>query len=103
LALYGVLDRLSADPVVTLNRAVALAEVEGPEAGLHLLERAAADPRLAAHHRVHAVRAHLLQTMGRTSEAVEEFRLAARGTLSTPERHYLLRRAALVERGTEFP
>ena len=103
LALYGVLDRLSADPVVTLNRAVALAQVQGPQAGLELLERAAADPRLAAHHRVHAVRAHLLHTLGRTSEAVEEFRLAARGTLSIPERHYLLRRAALAEGGTELP
>ncbi len=98
LALYGVLDRLSADPVVTLNRAVALAQVEGPQAGLELLERAAADPRLAGHHRIHAVRAHLLQEAGRPAEAAEQYRAAARATLSTPERNYLLCRATLPER-----
>jgi RNA polymerase sigma factor (sigma-70 family) len=98
LALYGVLDRLADDPVVTLNRAVALAQVEGPAAGLTLLETAAADPRLADHHRVHAVRAHLLRASGRQAEAAEEYRIAAQRTLSTPERQYLLRRAALTER-----
>lgn len=93
LALYGVLDRLADDPMVTLNRAVALAQVQGPAAALDLLETAAADPRLADHHRVHAVRAHLLQAAGRREEAAEQYRTAARRTLSTPERQYLLRRA----------
>ena len=97
LALYGVLDRLADDPMVTLNRAVALAQVEGPAAGLRLLEKAAADPRLAGHHRVHAVRAHLLQASGRRTKAAEEYRTAARRTLSTPERQYLLRQAARTE------
>jgi RNA polymerase sigma factor (sigma-70 family) len=95
LALYGVLDRLAADPVVTLNRAVALAQVEGPAAGLAVLETAAADARLAGHHRVHAVRAHLLMASGRSAEAAEEYRAAAQRTLSIPERQYLLRRAVL--------
>lgn len=93
LALYGVLDRLAADPVVTLNRAVALAQVEGPDAGLALLESVANDKRLAGHHRVNSVRAHLLTDTGRHAEAAEQFRIAARRTLSTPERQYLLRLA----------
>jgi len=96
LALYGVLDRLADDPMVTLNRAVALAQVAGPDAALSLVEKAAADPRVAGHHRVHSVRAHLLQAAGRLDEAAEQYRTAARRTLSTPERQYLLRRAALI-------
>ncbi|MEV6487915.1 sigma-70 family RNA polymerase sigma factor [Actinoplanes sp. NPDC051633] len=100
LALYGVLDRLADDPVVTLNRAVALAQVQGPTAALELLETVAADPRLAGHHRVHAVRAHLLRAAGRPAEAADQYRAAARRTLSTPERRYLLRQAALVAEGT---
>ena len=69
----------------------------GPAAGLALLEAAAADPRLTHHHRVHAVRAHLLQALGQPVEAAEEYRAAARRTLSTPERQYLLRQAALTD------
>ncbi len=95
LALYDVLDRLADDPMVTLNRAVAMAQVHGPAAALDLLESAAADPRLTGHHRVHAVRAHLLHAAGRLDEAAEQYRTAARRTLSAPERHYLLRQAAL--------
>lgn len=97
LALYGVLDRLAANPIVTLNRAVALAQVHGPAAGLELLDTIAADPRLAGHHRVHAVRGHLLDDSGRPAEAAEEFRTAARRTLSIPERVYLLGRAKAAE------
>ena len=97
LALYSVLDRLADDPMVTLNRAVALAQVQGPAAGLALLETAAADPRLTHHHRVHAVRAHLLRASGQPVAAAEEYRVAARRTLSTPERQYLLREAAVTE------
>lgn len=97
LALYGVLDRLADNPIVTLNRAVALAQVHGPAAGLELLDTIAADPRLAGHHRVHAVRGHLLDDSGRPAEAAEEFRTAARRTLSIPERVYLLGRAKAAE------
>jgi predicted RNA polymerase sigma factor len=95
LALYEVLDRLADDPVVTLNRAVALAQVQGLPAGLALLETAAADARLAGHHRVHAVRGHLLLALGRSEQAAGEYRVAAQRTLSLPERQYLLRRAVL--------
>ena len=97
LALYGVLDRLADDPMVTLNRAVAVAQVQGPASGLDLLETAAADPRIAQHHRVHAVRAHLLRAAGQPGKAAEEYRIAAHRTLSTPERQYLLHQAALTE------
>ena len=93
VALYGVLDRLADDPVVTLNRAVAVAQVDGPAAGLALVDIAAADERLPGH-RVHAVRGHLLHSLGRTADAAQQFRLAAKLTLSTPERRYLLQRAA---------
>ena len=100
LALYGVLDHLADDPVVTLNRAVALAQVEGAAAGLAVVERVAEHPRLADHHRVRAVRAHLLTELGRHAEAAEEYRAAARRTLSEPERRYLLRQAATSEQAT---
>lgn len=93
LALYGVLDRLADDPMATLNRAVALAQVHGPTAGLALLETVRGDPRLADHHRIHAVRAHLLSASGRPAEAAQEYANAARRTLSSPERHYLLQQA----------
>ena len=64
LALYGVLERLSANPVVSLNRAVAAAMVDGPAAGLDIVEALDADGRLAGHHRLYAVRAHLLEMLG---------------------------------------
>ena len=65
LALYELLERVSPSPMVTLNRAVALAMVRGPDAGLDLLVTLEADERMARHHRLHAVRAHLLERAGR--------------------------------------
>lgn len=97
LAIYGVLDRLADDPVVTLNRAVALSQVEGAAAALAVVGHAAGHPRLAGHHRVHAVRAHLLAELGRHSEAADEYRAASRRTLSGPEQRYLLRQAINAE------
>ena len=94
LVLYDVLARIAPGPMVTLNRIVALAMVDGPAAGLSALDRAAEEPALATHHRYAAVRAHLLELSGRTAEAVETYRLAARLTLSTPERRYLEGRAS---------
>ena len=94
LLLYDVLDRLAPGPMVTLNRIVALAMVDGPAAGLAALDRMATDPVLIGHHRVAAVRAHLLERSGRGREAAEAYRLAARLTLSIPERRYLEGRAA---------
>ncbi|MBF6519317.1 RNA polymerase sigma factor [Nocardia farcinica] len=92
LALYDVLQRLSPGPVVALNRAVAVAMVHGPEAGLAITETLAAD--LAGSHRLSAVRAHLLDMAGADEDAVAAYTDAARRTTSIPERDYLTLRAA---------
>ncbi|MEV0563360.1 sigma-70 family RNA polymerase sigma factor [Dactylosporangium sp. NPDC050588] len=94
LALYGLLHALAPSPMVTLNRIVALAMVDGPAAGLAALDRVAGDPVLARHHRTAAVRAHLLDLAGDRAGAREQYRLAARRTLSRPEQRYLESRAA---------
>ncbi|GAA2470510.1 RNA polymerase sigma factor [Terrabacter carboxydivorans] len=93
LALYGLLEQLAPGPVVTLNRAVALAMVEGPAAGLALLDDLEHDKRLARHHRLHAVRAHLLELAGDTERARESYLLASRLTTSIPEQDHLRRKA----------
>jgi predicted RNA polymerase sigma factor len=94
LALYGLLERMSDNPMVSLNRAVAAAMVHGPATGLDMLEALEADGRLAGHHRLHAARAHLLEMAGDRQAAVESYRAAAGRTTSIPERHYLTTRAA---------
>ena len=94
LALYGLLAVLAPGPVVTLNRIVAVAMVDGPAAALAELD--AVEPELAAYHRVHAVRAHLLEQAGEGEAARAAYRRAAELTLSVPERRYLLDRAARV-------
>lgn len=92
LSLYALLGRMSDNPMVTLNHAIARAMVEGPAAGLQMLD--ALEPRLAGHHRLHAVRAHLLEMWGDRDGALAEYRAAARKTASVPEQRYLLTRAA---------
>ena len=94
LALYEVLERVAPGPVVTLNRAVAVAVVHGPRAGLALLGTLAADERMAHTHRLEGVRAHLLEMAGDTAAAREAYRKAARMTASLPEQRYLALRAA---------
>jgi RNA polymerase sigma factor (sigma-70 family) len=94
LALYEVLERLSPNPMVTLNRAVAVAMVHGPHAGLDLLETLDDDDRVAAHHRLEVVRGHLLEMAGDHAAAINSYRTAARRTTSLPERRYLEGRAA---------
>ncbi|MFG2192905.1 RNA polymerase sigma factor [Streptomyces sp. NPDC048639] len=94
LALYELLARLSPGPMVTLNHAVAVAMVDGPRAGLALLRSLETDDRLAGHHRLEAVRAHLLEMAGDTEAARTAYGNAARLTLSVPERRYLQARAA---------
>lgn len=79
---------------MTLNRVVALAMVHGSLAGLLELAAAEVEPGLAGHHRVHAVRAHLLELAGDQEEARAQYQLAARRTLSIPEQQYLISRAA---------
>jgi RNA polymerase sigma factor (sigma-70 family) len=93
LALYELLGRIAPGPMVTLNQAVALAMVRGPEAGLELLASLDGDSRLAERHRLHSVKAHLLEMAGQADGAGHAYRLAARLTTSEPERDYLLRRA----------
>src|SRR6476620_4367090 len=94
LALYELLARVAPNPMVTLNHAVAVAMVDGPRAGLELLATLEADDRVADHHRVDAVRAHLLEMAGDHAAAREGYRAAARRTTSLPEQRYLEARAA---------
>jgi RNA polymerase sigma factor (sigma-70 family) len=96
LALYGLLERMSDNPMVTLNRAIALAMVNGPISGLELLSTLDGDPRLAGNHRLDAVRAHLYERQGDNVRALAHYRAAAERTRSVPERDYLLGKAARV-------
>lgn len=93
-ALYCVLERLSDNPMVTLNRAIALAMVHGPAAGLDLLDSLDADSRLKSHHRLDAVRAHLFEMAGERRTALAHYWAAAERTTNVPERDYLLTQAA---------
>jgi RNA polymerase sigma factor (sigma-70 family) len=93
-ALYGLLERMSNNPMVSLNRAVATAMVEGADAGLRVVDKIAKDEPLKGHYRVYAVRAHLYERAGKRDLALENYRLAAEGTASLPERNYLLGKAA---------
>lgn len=94
LALYEVLERVSPGPVVTLNRAVAVAMVNGPRAGLALLGTLDTDDRMARNHRLEAVRGHLLELAGDAVAARESYQRAARMTASVPEQRYLALQAA---------
>nr|WP_225956844.1 DUF6596 domain-containing protein [Amycolatopsis lexingtonensis] len=94
LALYTVLERVAPNPAVTLNRAVAVAEVHGPAPALALLDTLAADQRIAASHHLVSVRAHLLELAGDHDAARAGYQEAARRTTSEPERRHLLTRAA---------
>jgi len=94
LALYGLLAQISDNPMVRLNRAIAVAMVHGPSAGLAELAALDGDIRLANSHRPDAVRAHLLDLAGDHAAAVAHYRAAARRTTSIPERNYLLTQAA---------
>ncbi|MFE2493644.1 RNA polymerase sigma factor [Streptomyces scopuliridis] len=96
LALYGVLGQLSANPVVSLNRAVAVAMVRGTDAGLDIIKALETDGRLAGNHRLYVARAHLLEMAGDRQGALANYREAAHRTTSLPERHYLTLRAARV-------
>ncbi|WP_406052830.1 RNA polymerase sigma factor [Kribbella sp. NBC_00889] len=92
LALYGLLEDLSGNPMVKLNRAIAAAMVDGPDAGLKLLEPL--DEELPGHYRLDAVRGHLYEMKGDHETAAHHFRAAALGTTSLPERDYLTTKAA---------
>jgi RNA polymerase sigma factor (sigma-70 family) len=92
LGLYGLLERLTGNPMVTLNRAVAAAMVHGPRTGLDLL--APLEKRLPGHYRLDAVRGHLLDLLGHPEAAASHYRAAAARTTSEPERQYLITKAA---------
>ncbi|GIF13599.1 RNA polymerase sigma factor [Actinoplanes teichomyceticus] len=93
-ALYLILERIAPNPMVTVNRAVALAEVAGPAAGLALLAGLDGDERMRGHHRLLSVRGHLLEKAGQRAQAYAHYRDAARATASLAERRYLRSRAA---------
>jgi RNA polymerase sigma factor (sigma-70 family) len=92
-ALYELLERVAPNPMFTLNRVVALAMLRGPAAGLELLAGLEGDDRLAAGHRLPAVRGHLLELAGEPAGAAAAYETAAHLTTSLPERDYLQRRA----------
>ncbi len=92
--LYRMLAGLAPGPVVTLNHAVAVAMLEGPAAGLRMLDPLLRDQRLRRHHRLHAVRAHLLELDGRCGQAQASYATAARLATSIPEQRYLNAAAA---------
>lgn len=94
LALYGLLKRMSDNPMILLNHAVAAAMVHGPRNGLELLAALDSDPRLAERHRLEAVRAHLLEMAGEHQAAIIHYRNAASRASSLPERDYLMMQAA---------
>jgi len=97
--LYDLLAVIAPNPMVTLNQAVAISMVRGPAAGLESLEKLDRDGRLAGHHRLDAVRAHLLEMAGDVVAAQAGYRSAARRTTSLPEQRYLESRAARLEPG----
>jgi predicted RNA polymerase sigma factor len=92
LTLYGLLERMTGNPMVTLNRAVAAAMAHGPGSGLALLD--GLGERLGDHHRLHSVRGHLLEMAGDTQAAVSELRTAAALATNLREQHYLVTEAA---------
>jgi predicted RNA polymerase sigma factor len=94
VALYGLLKRMSDNPVVTLNHAIAVAMVSGAAAGLELLKALDTDERMAGHYRLDAVRAHLLEMAGDHEAAIARYQAAAGRTASIPERNYLTTQAA---------
>lgn len=101
LALYDLLTAIDPNPVASLNRTVAVAEVHGPSAALALLDAQAEDPRIAGHHRALAVRAFLLERIGDPDGAAAAYREAARRTTSEVERNHL--RSRLVRLSPDRP
>jgi RNA polymerase sigma factor (sigma-70 family) len=101
LALYDRLEQMTGNPMVTLNRAVAMAMAHGPDAGLALLDGLAGP--LGDHHRLHSVRAHLLEQAGDTSGAIAEFQAAAARTTNLRERDYLVMKAARLGTAPPWP
>ena len=99
-ALYGLLEKLTENPMVSLNRAIAASMASGPATGLEMLNTLDSDPRLTGHYRLDAVRGHLYERLGDSDHAVAHYRAAAERTASIPERDYLnIKAARLVTKG----
>jgi predicted RNA polymerase sigma factor len=98
VGLYRLLAHVAPNPMITLNHAAALAMVDGPLAGLTMLEALDDDERVAGHHRLAAVRAHLLELAGNCGAARLQYLQAARRTTSLPEKRYLESKAARLAR-----
>jgi predicted RNA polymerase sigma factor len=95
LGLYELLEQMTRNPVVTVNRAIAAAMVDGPPAGFAVLDEV--DERMNGHYRVDAVRAHLFELAGDADAAIEHYRRAARRTTNLPEQRYLTKQAARLQ------
>jgi RNA polymerase sigma factor (sigma-70 family) len=93
-ALYALLLKMTDNPMVALNHAIAVAMVEGPETGLTLLDCLDDDERISGHYRLDAVRAHLFEMSGNRRQAIDHYRSAAEKTTNQPERDYLTMKAA---------
>src|SRR5262249_52867733 len=93
LGLYELLEKAAPNPMTTLNRAVAVAMVHGPRAGLELVASLESDSQLAGSHRLLATRAHLRELADDSDGAASDYLAAARRTASVPERRYLTSRA----------
>ncbi|MFB3905472.1 MAG: RNA polymerase sigma factor [Acidobacteriota bacterium] len=98
LRLYGLLEQVQPSPVVSLNRAVALAMVEGPQAGLAVIDHLAATGELKDYHLLHAARADLLRRLGAYAEAAKSYRRALELVTNESERRFLQRRLQEVTR-----
>ncbi len=98
LGLYDLLERTAPNPFTALNRAVAVAMVHGPQAGLEVIATLAADKRMARHHRLLAARAHMHELAGDTDAAAADYLDAARRATSLPERRYLALQATRLSR-----
>jgi len=101
LALYELHQRVAPGPMVTLNHAIAVAMVRGPEHGLECLLALDNDERLAGHYRLDAVRGHLFEMLGDSGNAIQHYRTAAAKTTSLPEQNYLMTRAAHLEEASK--
>jgi len=93
-ALYAHLLTIADSPLARISHAIATAMVDGPEAGLAMLDALASDSRLTHSHRLAAARGHLFERAGQTDAAIQAYRVSANRTASTAERNYLLLRAA---------
>jgi RNA polymerase sigma-70 factor, ECF subfamily len=101
VALYNVLERVQPSPIVSLNRAVAIAMAEGPQAALAIIETLVADGDLKGYHLLHAARADMLRRLGSKDEAVKSYRRALELTTNQSERRFLERRLRENERAND--